>query len=431
MHLVLRIMSWVGIALILALVGLIVWIVQLLYVPGNTVSSAPLEPSLTVSPFSNAAITDRATWETLKPSLHEVFEREVYGAFPQTTLDWTLERRLIDDDAFNGLGVVEELILTDTGGRFRIPIVLVTPHTGNPAPLIIASHFCANHNVFPQYSLEKPAVYPSFCDNSSPESFGAQFKRFILGTYIETVPIEELLREGFSFATFYTGSVVPDSAAHAPEALKLLSSVSAEPVTGVISAWAWGYLQVLHALEVDSRIDRERVTLFGHSRDGKAVLLAAAHDESVDAVISHQSGTGGAAPSRRDVGESIRAMMESYPYWFDSAFLKFAGRETELTLDQHFLLALIAPRPVLLTGARFDKWADPKGSFMALRDASSVYDLYQDEKSFTARTLTDFVPRDTLAFFMRPLNHGTRASDWRAFIEFLNVHGAIDQKDKI
>lgn len=123
--------------------------------------------------------------------------------------------------------------------------------------------------------------------------------------------------------------------------------------------------------------------------------------------------------------------MENYPYWFDPAFLKFAGRETELTLDQHFLLALIAPRPVLLTGARFDRWADPKGSFMALRDASSVYDLYQDEKSFTARTLTDFVPRDTLAFFMRPLNHGTRASDWRAFIEFLTVHGAIDQKDKI
>lgn len=430
MRRVLTVVSWLALLAFVSGIGLVGWLAQLLYVPHGSVPTESLTPSLSVSPFSSTSVTERVTWEALTPELRDVFEREVYGAFPQTNLDWNLERRLIDDQAYGGLGVIEELILEDTEKLFRIPVVLVTPKTGGPTPLIIASHFCANHNVFPEYTLEKPAVYPSFCDNSSPDSFGARFKRFVLGTYIETAPVESLLRQGFSFATFYTGSIVPDSAVLAPQALQTLSSVSTKPVTGVISAWAWGYLQVMHALEVDARIDPARVALFGHSRDGKAVLLASAYDASVDAVISHQSGTGGAAPSRRNVGESIAAIMESYPYWFDASFLTFAGREEELTLDQHFLLALSAPRPVLLTGARLDRWADPKGSFMALRDASYVYNLYQEE-SFSANTLTDFVPTDTLAFFMRPLNHGTRASDWNAFTAFLQAHFMVDQKDKI
>lgn len=416
MKLVFRVLRWFFVFALAVLVLGTLWLYNFLTVYGNNISQEELLPTLTKT--LNGTPLTVELWEMQKPYVRELFEKEIYGPFPSGTISWNKEVRIVDDEAYGARATVEEIILSDTTETIRIPIVLVTPHGVGKTPLIIASTFCANHNVFLQYELEKPAVYPSLCDNTDTNPL----VHFILGKYIQSMPIEQLLDHGIALAVFYTGSIIPDQNELAPDALEELSALTQKPVTGVIASWAWGYTQVMHALEVDPRIDETKVALYGHSRDGKAALLAGAFDESVDMVISHQSGTGGAKPAQRDEGEPVSGMMENYPYWFDHQFSTYAGREEELPIDQHFLIAMMAPRPLLLTGARQDKWADPIGSFMAIRDASYVYDLYTGTDSFTAEILTDFTPTDPLAFFMRPLNHGVRESDWNAFIAFLNAH---------
>lgn len=418
MNRVLLIIRWIGIILIAALSIGGIWLFQFLTVFGNGIPTNPLTPSITAQLFTKKPIENIEQWEEQKPYIRELFEREIYGVFPSPSISWNHTWRTIDEKAYNDTATVEELVLSDTTGLFRIPIVLVVPKKEGPHPLIIGATFCASHTAFPEFAVEKPAHYPSMCDTKDMRPV----IHTILGKYIESFPVKHLIEEGYALASFYTGSFVPDNTRDAPEALNALSSISTEPVTGIISAWAWGYTQVMHALETDSRIDRERIALYGHSRDGKAALLAGAFDESVDAVIAHQSGTGGATPAQRNVGESVSSIMENYPVWFSKQFLSYAGREEDLPVDQHFLVAMMAPRPLLLAGARQDKWADPKGSFMAMRDASFVYELYTSRDAFTATVLTDFVPRDPLAFFMRPLNHGVREADWDAFIQFLNAH---------
>lgn len=418
MRLILRVLMWIGAVVLVLFFGALVWLYQFLTVFGNTIPTTSLTPSIAKSLKSEETISTPESWEAQKEIIRTHFEEEVYGAFPQTSLSFTHERRTLDENAYGGRATVEELVLVNNDAHLRIPIVLIIPNTDVPSPLIIASTFCASHTAFPEYPVERPAVYPAMCDQEG----AAGLVHAVFGTYIDRFPVETLIEQGYALASFYTGSIVPDSTEHAPAALERLSTFSEKPVSGIISAWAWGYSQVMHALEVDPRIDEKRIALYGHSRDGKATLLAGAFDESVDAVITHQSGTGGVKPSRRTVGESIQAMMNNYPLWFDTRFLTYAGNEEQLPIDQHFLVALVAPRPLLATGARQDKWADPKGSFMSLREASAIYDLYTDKKSFTAEILTDFVPEDPLAFFMRPLSHGTRESDWNAFLVFLNAH---------
>lgn len=411
---------FIGVGIVLGALHL----ARLLVVFGSGVPAEFSRPDISTSLIDGERITSAKMWEREEALVRETFEENVYGAFPNIKAAWRKDVRLLDEEAYGGRGVAEEIIFSDATGVLRVPAVLVTPKNARtPSPLVIASNFCANHSVFPQYDVEKPPIYPTRCDDRSPNSPWARLKRAFFGVYKKSLPATELLDRGIAFASFYTGSIVPDDAEAAAGALKALSALSERPVTGVIAAWAWGYAELLHELGKDPRIDAKRIALYGHSRDGKAALLAGAFDKTVSAVIAHQSGKGGASLTRRHSGESIASITRAYPHWFDKRFHLYGKNRRALPIDQHFLLALMAPRPLLLTGAQLDGWADPKGAFLAVRDAAYIYKLYGKE-AFSAKKLDDFSPADTLAFFMRPLNHSVRASDWNAIIAFLTAHFA-------
>ncbi|HKH91641.1 MAG TPA: hypothetical protein VKA54_07550, partial [Gemmatimonadaceae bacterium] len=192
---------------------------------------------------------------------------------------------------------------------------------------------------------------------------------------------------------------------------------------GALASWGWGLSRALDYLEHDGDIDARRVALMGHSRTGKAALWAAALDPRVAMVIANESGTGGAKLSRRNFGETVAEINRGFPYWFARNFRQYDGRERDLPVDQHELIALIAPRPVYVAVAAEDLWGDPHGSFLAAKAAEPVYALLGAPSA-----LPDAMPgvnqptlTGPIGFHLRPGKHDVTLYDWQQFLAFADA----------
>jgi hypothetical protein len=192
---------------------------------------------------------------------------------------------------------------------------------------------------------------------------------------------------------------------------------------GAIAAWAWAISRVVDYFETDPSIDASRIAITGASRLGKTVLWAGARDERIAAVIASVSGEGGAALSRRDYGETVAHLVAPtrFPYWYADAYDAWSGRMTEAPFDAHFIIALVAPRPLLLQTGYTDKWSDPYGEFLAAKAATPVYELLgatgidADSQPPLGEPLMG-----TLGYLMHDGGHGVLPQDWEVFLDFLD-----------
>lgn len=395
------------------------------YLPAVGTQAAAAAPASVLGPFADdPPVRTAAEWRARRvPRLRQAFEAQVYGALPEGGRGRVLSRSLLADDAFGGAARVEQLTIGVVDGppAVRMNVLLVLPRGASasaPAPTIVMESFCGNRAALPAYgdAIELIARPPRVCDGT----LSATLARMVFGRYANGPPFRAIADRGYAVATFYAGDVAPDDAKLAPPALaRLMPEASPERRPGAVAAWSWSYSRVIDVLDEDPRLDRRRTAVWGHSRNGKAALLAGAFDERIDAVIAHQSGRGGASLSRRDVGESVAQITQAYPHWFAPAF----GRDVSAVgaVDQHQLLALIAPRPVLLGNARRDRWSDPQGAFLAARGADAAYELHGVEglrQPDLART--DLQAK--IAFYMRDGRHGVTSEDWRTFLAFLDHH---------
>lgn len=397
-------------ALTVAVAG-VLWGAAQLAVFQQTVSEESLTPDITV-------IESIEDWEVVKADALQYFEQNQYGLVPTTEIDWTVEKRILAE-SFNGLNARLEhwkLLAPEAAEEFNI--VALIPVTDSPVPLVVAANFCPNHTRFPKYDIPEPKYYPSMCGVSSPMS---PVMSSVFGELIDTFPFEQFVEHNTALAMVYLGEGVADSEQYAYQDLEQLSTLTGQDVSGALAAWAWTYIEITRVFEEDDRIDSNHTAVYGHSRDGKSALLAAAHSEKIDLVLTHQSGKGGASPWQTGVGESVKAITDQYGFWFTPTFALFVDGEEERVFDQQYLLASVAPRPVLVSGARLDKWGDPAGALRAARDASSIYTLY-GASGIKSTSLEAFEPSNQLAYFIRPWFHGVRHSDWDAFFEFLEQH---------
>ena len=148
-------------------------------------------------------------------------------------------------------------------------------------------------------------------------------------------------------------------------------------------------------------------------------MLAGAFDERIALVVPLQAGCGGTAPSRGKVGESVQRINTSFPHWFNARFKEFNDQVDHLPFDQHCLVALAAPRPVLFSNATEDTWANPEGQFEVLQAASPTYRLLgagglEAQRMPEPGKLID----SKLGYFIRPGKHSMTREDWKAFLDF-------------
>lgn len=368
-------------------------------------------------------------WEASKPDLRAQFAEHVYGTWPEGLAVTIGETRIADPNYLDGRGTLEETpIRLGTGEGARVftlavayPHISVETPTGRPRPMPIVIGQTFSDNCFTFRSETLTDRRGEFCSATEMNGFGGWAVTQILGRYIAKAPIEEYFDRGIAYANFYAGQIVPDSARRGEQVMAGLRAEPGITASSALSYWGYGYSAAIDMLQADTRIDPGRIGVWGHSRHGKSALVAAAWDERISLVLSHQSGFGGAALSRSEVGERIDRVADSYPHWFTPAFAPYAQNPETLPVDQHQLLALLAPRPVFLGNGRRDVWSDPNSTYRAAQAADRIYELY-GKAGLDQSGLKTFNPEAELGFHMRAGAHGTTPEDITALFQFLDAH---------
>jgi hypothetical protein len=378
-------------------------------------TSAPPAPTSPLAAFrGDAHVPDQTQWTARRaPLLRCAFMARIYGAPPPIS-STHVEYATIDAAALGGSARLDlvSVQLQPDGTIAPLRLALFTPASQRPAPLIILSDFCGlDSDVDPRL----PA--PSWRAPRCRSVIGRTLTQISHGDAILRPPLQAVIARGYAVAIFFAGDIAPDDPDLFHEAPIALLNASQD--SGAVAAWASLYLTAFEVLRLDPRIESPNVALWGHSRYGKAALLAAALDQRIAAVIANQSGTFGATLSRTTRGETPKQMIERFPHWFPMrAQLALDSADG---FDQHLLLALLAPRPVLLGNATLDRWSDPAASFAAARAASEAYALFGSDGLAQADMRRADLTAD-IAFYVRPGGHGVRTSDWDRALDFLDAH---------
>jgi hypothetical protein len=376
------------------------------------------------------AVTDSTVWmEKRRPEIRALFENEVYGRVPEQSITANVSLVSHDRNALEEKAVRKEVVLSfESGGRhLDLNVLMYLPaKSEGPTPAFVGLNFYGNHTIHTD-----PGITLSNKWTDSEQAFSDLNDRKIAGTRGSRAthwPVERILERGYALVTMHYYDVDPDfddgfqSGVHA----LFYREGQGRPDPdkwGSISAWAWGLSRIMDYLETDADIDHTRVAVMGHSRLGKTALWAGAQDERFSIVISNNSGCMGAALSRRKYGETVGDIIGRFPYWFCDNFAKYAGREEELPIDQHMLIALIAPRPVYVASADLDLWADPKGEFLAARAATEVYRLFGNDGLATDRQPDLHRPiMKTIGYHIRKGKHWVTDYDWDCFMDFADMH---------
>ncbi|MGQ9462968.1 MAG: glucuronyl esterase domain-containing protein [Candidatus Fervidibacter sp.] len=358
-----------------------------------------------------------------RPEILELFRTHMYGRAPiGKPAEMRFEIFDLDRNALGGKATRKQVRILFTGdpnGPSMDLLIYLPNDAPRPVPVFMLLNFSGNHSIHSDPAIRiKPVWLKGQVVVPPEESRGRN----------PSVPVEKILARGYGVATAYYGDIVPDL----PECFKLgvfaafdklFGEKRPSDAWGAITAWAWGLSRAMDYFETDPDVDSKRVAVLGHSRLGKTALWAGAQDERFAIVISNNSGCGGAALSRRRFGETVAIINSAFPHWFCENFKRYNDREDELPIDQHMLIALIAPRPVYIASADEDLWADPRGEFLSAKAADSVYKLLGTEGLPTSEMPPLNKPvMGTIGYHIRSGSHALTEYDWERYMDFADKH---------
>ena len=369
-------------------------------------------------------VRDANTWyQKRRPEILRLFEENQFGRSPGRPEGMTFDLFDKGTSALNGTAVRRQVTIyfsRDKDGPKMDLLIYLPAGARKPVPLLLNLSFSANSSVVDDPGI-KPGEIWSRDKKKIPAPKASNFGR---------VNIAPILAQGIGFGTVYYGDIDPDFQGGLPYGVRALYLKAGQTEAGPdewgsIAAWAWGLSRAMDYIETDKAVDAKRVAIIGVSRLGKTVLWAGAHDERFAMVIASCSGEGGAALSRRNYGETIKHLTapSRYPYQFSANYSKFGDHLDQFPIDAHMLLALIAPRPVLLQTGDKDGWSDPKGEFLSAVAAGSVYRLLRKQALDTEQMPPAGQPiLHTIGYYMHAGGHGTIPSDWDQFLKFMKMN---------
>ncbi|MHC1766760.1 MAG: acetylxylan esterase [Verrucomicrobiia bacterium] len=375
--------------------------------------------------FDGRRVADTKAWrEERRPEILDAFATNVYGRTPQIVTRLRFETTDTDPQALGKLATRKQAtirLFEEADAPWMDLLLYIPNHASKPVPVFLGLSY-GNQGVHAD-----PGIKPS--RQTTPKR----------GEHAARWPLEAILKRGYAVATFAGADVEQDrhgsGSLQEPDGWKkgvrgywLKKTGRAELADdewGSIGAWAWGLSRALDYLETDSAIDARKVVVFGHSRTGKTALWAAAQDERFAIAISNNSGQGGASLARRRYGETVAASYSLSGIWYCRNYRRFGNNEAALPVDQHMLIGLIAPRPVYIASAEEDRWADPRGEFLAGLHAESVYHLF----GLTGLGVKEMPPVNhpvgkTIGYHIRTGDHDITPYDWEHYLNFADRHFA-------
>lgn len=415
-------------------------------------------------------VTTAAQWPARRAEIEALFDREVYGRrpadMPRVTWQVTgttetttggvamITKQLagrVDNSAYPSLEVtILATLSTPKNATGRVPVVLMFGGGGAAPDGVPATTPCLLPGQTPPGAGRGRGAAPARGGGAGraggppapPPGPTAQ---------------EQIVARGWGFASVSTGSIQADNGQGLTCGIIGLVN-KGQPRSlddwGVLSAWGWGMSKVLDYFETDAAVDPSRVAVFGHSRTGKAALVAMAYDQRFLTGFISSSGQSGAKLHRRKYGEAIENIAATNEYhWMAGNYLKYAGRWDTLPVDSHELIAMVAPRPVFLSTGNGpdlnpdgsirmmdpnnpniiasrgpvdeqaaninDAWVDPKGTFLAGAGAGPVYALLGRKPLSAAEfpKIETGVLDGDIAFRQHSAGH-TPGPNWPVFLEF-------------
>lgn len=344
-------------------------------------------------------IKDKKDWTDLRrPELLELFTSQVYGRVPSTPYKTSFRVVKEDKGAMNGQATLK-LVDVDIAARAGT----LTIHMG----------------LFIPNQAKKPVPAFLLICNRTPNNI--DFTRAVKS---EFWPAEEAVARGYAIAAFDNADVDPDKFDDFKNGIHGVLDNGRTPESwGTIAAWAWGASRCLDYLVTDKDIAKDKVAVVGHSRGGKTSLWAGATDPRFGMVVSNEAGCGGSALSRRRFGETVYEINRGFPHWFCTNYKTYNNNEDALPVDQHMLIALIAPRPVYIASAEKDLWGDPHGQYLALYHAVPAYNLFKIQSTLPEAMPPVNIPviSGNMAYHIRDGKHNLLLQDWNHFMDFADV----------
>ena len=334
--------------------------------------------------------------ETRRHEILELFRENVYGRVPDTPYKKTFQVVNEDKNAMGGSATLRQVDITISVDSQSLVIHL---------------------NIFVPNKIQKPVPLFLLINNRGVENTDPMRE-----VKSEFWPAEEVIARGYGIAAFKNDDVDPDNYDGFKNGIHgiLDRGKRDDESWGTLAAWAWGASRCMDYFETDKDIDKNKIAVVGHSRGGKTALWAGAEDPRFAMVISNDSGEGGASLARRSYGETVARLNVVFPHWFCSNYNKFSDNVTALPIDQHMLIALIAPRAVYVDSADEDLWADPKGSYLSLYYAVPVYKLFYTETTLPKAMppLNKQVVSGKIGYHIRDGSHNMLLKDWNWFMDF-------------
>lgn len=363
-------------------------------------------------------------WEKQrKPEILEIFASQMYGRTPQEKINVTYETLTENPNDMGGKATSKQVKFIFSNGKKKIEAILLMYIPNKPkgkVPVFVGYNFKGNHSTTLDTTIYYSPVFHLVKEPGHPDwQRGVQMSRWCY---------DKIIDRGYAIATMCYHDIFPDKKGLKDHSIVSLFSdynpnSEASDEWQAIGAWAWGSSRIVDYLETQDRIDLNKIAIMGHSRQGKAALWAGAQDTRFRVVISNDSGSGGAALSKREFGETVAIVSSIQPPWFCPAFNRYRNNEANLPFDQHQLIALIAPRKVYVASAEEDLWADPKGEFLSAYHAGVVYKLYglSPIESDKMPGLHEPVMND-VGYHIRAGKHDVVDYDWECFMTFADKH---------